>query len=777
LRLIEYRKSDLPSLSIINLIESREKESFIKLFKDTIFDKNIHQVRTSMLSKSGNLIYVKGSLSPEKINNYLNGVRFILKDETSNIHSETEIKNSQEKIRGIFRAALDAIISIDSQGIIEMINPAALKLFGYSSEELVGKNVSLLVTSPHKENHDQYIQNYLNTGIKKIIGITRELYAQKKDGSTFPISLSVSEVDISSQKIFIGTIHDLTQKYENQKKLEQASKNLETFNQELKEIHRLNTKLYSTDEEIFNDYIHSGCKLFNLETGFIAAKEDNLLKIISSTGKIDVGIKIELSSPFCDSTIGKGLTITCKNSSNNPEYSTQGFFKAYTIKSFIIAPIRIMNDMYGLIGFFSSNPCNTDFNEQKKELIQLMAQGIRKFLESRLAEKTLKDAKSMAEKANRAKSEFLSSMSHELRTPLNAISGFSQLLLIDEDHPLSGEQKELVSHIQKGGDHLLNLINEILDLAKIEAGQISIFMEAVDPVTLLKDCSMLIQPLANKRKIEYSIETKEANNLKVHADLTRLKQVLLNLLSNGVKYNRESGKLTVSLESTVNHMFFRISDTGKGIAEDKLQYLFEPFNRLGQESGDVEGTGIGLTITRHIVHLMNGEIGVESQVDVGSTFWIKIPLSTENKTAEIEEKENMEKDNDPQNIQEKKFKVLYVEDNPINLKLVEKIFQKFPQITLMSAPTGPLGLEFALGTRFDLIILDINLPGLNGFEIMEQLKHHEETKGIPVMALSANAMQKDIDQGIAAGFFKYITKPININKLVEAVNEALKLNN
>ncbi|MCW8901168.1 MAG: response regulator [Gammaproteobacteria bacterium] len=389
-------------------------------------------------------------------------------------------------------------------------------------------------------------------------------------------------------------------------------------------------------------------------------------------------------------------------------------------------------------------------------------------------------AREDAETANRAKSQFLSSMSHELRTPMNAIMGFGQLLNMEIDRPLSASQQENVAEILKASDHLLELINEVLDLAKIEAGRIDLSIEDVLLGNVLVESLQLILPLAQRRGIEIEIFRSGAevsiNDLihdtnVVRADTTRTKQVIINLLSNAVKYNAENGKIVINCERSNNH-FMRISitDTGAGLDKEQQDQLFTAFNRLGQENTSVEGTGIGLVITQHLVELMGGQINVDSSVGEGSTFWFELPLGSEQLVdsykAEVTEVVDIDLEDGRS--------VLYVEDNPANLRLVTQLLSRLPNLHMWSAHEPLLGLDLAITNKPDLILLDINLPGIDGFELLKLLKQQNETREIPVIAISANTMPRDIERGFEAGFIDYITKPIDINKLLVAVDANLK---
>jgi len=381
----------------------------------------------------------------------------------------------------------------------------------------------------------------------------------------------------------------------------------------------------------------------------------------------------------------------------------------------------------------------------------------------------LEAARALAEKANLAKSEFLSAMSHELRTPLNAVLGFAQLLASDKPPPTVTQQRSL-DQILKGGWYLLQLINEILDLAMIESGKVTMSQESMGLAEVLKDCQTLIAPQAEKRGIRLFFAAM-SEPYYVHADRTRVKQVMINLLSNAIKYNRRGGMVIVECARAEGaRVRVSVTDTGAGLNAEQVEQLFQPFNRLGQEEGAEEGTGIGLVVTRQLTELMGGAIGVFSEVGVGTTFWIELAASSE-PVLEI-----------PASDQPPAAAVgagaplktlLYIEDNPANLSLVEQLVMRRSDLKLLTAIDGYAGIELARTYQPDVILMDINLPGISGFGCLKILHDDAATAHIPVLALSANAMARDVEKGVEAGFFQYLTKPINVTQFMCALDEAL----
>ena len=388
------------------------------------------------------------------------------------------------------------------------------------------------------------------------------------------------------------------------------------------------------------------------------------------------------------------------------------------------------------------------------------------------AESELNKAMDVVEKANRAKTDFLSAMSHELRTPLNAVLGFAQLMETGTPAPTPAQKRNL-DQILKAGWYLLELINEILDLALIESGKVTLSAEPVSLSEVMLECRAMVEAQAQKRGIDMKFPRFETLHF-VQADRTRVKQVLINLLFNAIKYNRPGGRVTVEyMLSAPDSIRISVRDTGAGLTAEQIAQLFQPFNRLGKEASTEEGTGIGLVVTKRLVELMGGAIGVDSAVDVGSVFWIELNLTAAPQLA-LHEAEGPALAQTPAPRGAPLRTLLYVEDNPANLELVEQLIARRPDLRLLSAADGNLGIEFARAYRPEVILMDINLPGISGITAMKILREDPSTEHIPVIALSANAVPRDIEKALEAGFFNYLTKPIKVDKFMDALDAALK---
>ena len=420
------------------------------------------------------------------------------------------------------------------------------------------------------------------------------------------------------------------------------------------------------------------------------------------------------------------------------------------------------------------------------------------------AQDALVAAKEEAERASQAKSQFLSQMSHELRTPLNAILGFGQLLASDTQWPLNPPQQLKVQEILAGAEHLLNLINGLLDLSRIEAGRFAVDLQVIGLESLVHEALALMQPLAQRQGVHLPARWAAPRpGLTVQADRTRLMQVLLNLIGNAVKYNCRDGHVTLECRDSEDRVWLGVRDEGSGLSEEDQSRLFEPFQRLGAEHSNIEGTGIGLALSRRLVQAMGGQIGVDSTPGQGSTFWLRLPAgqgvawpeqpaidhgegaaanclstqaapealtdSTARQTVLPDQGQRLDAE-----VQDGLHRtVLYIEDNPVNVMVMQAMVTRLPGLEMISAEDGGPGLEMALRERPDLILTDIQMPGMDGFELLRRLQQHEQTRHIPVIAISADALPDTVARGQAAGFADYLTKPVEMGALHAAIREAL----
>jgi PAS domain S-box-containing protein len=658
--------------------------------------------------------------------------------------------------RAIFNSANFSSIATDAKGVIQIFNVGAERMLGFTAAEVIDKITPADISDPQEViARARLLSAELDTPIepgfdalvfKASRGIEDiyEITYIRKDGSRLPAVVSVTALrdtqDCIIGYLLIGTDNTLRNRFDGeQKRLDQRLRDQHFYTRSLIESN-IDALITTDPSGIISDVNKqmealTGCTRDEL----IGAPFKNYF---TDAERAEAGINRVLS----------------QTKLTNYELTARGRDGRETVVSYNATTFYDRDR--NLQGVFAAA---RDITERK-----ILDQALQ---ESNLA---LQRAKLAAEKANLAKSDFLSSMSHELRSPLNAILGFAQLMESSSPPPTIS-QLQSIDQILQAGWYLLELINEILDLALIESGKLSLSPEPISLADVLSDCRGMIEPIAQKSGVALTFPSFEQAPF-VKADRTRVKQVLINLLSNAIKYNRPCGSVEVVCVVNCAQQRTRISvhDTGEGLPPDKLAQLFQPFNRLGQEAGSEVGTGIGLVVSKRLVELMGGEIGAESTTGLGSVFWIEldsareprlIPAATELKA----DRAMCAPEGSPRNT------LLCVEDNPANLMLVEKLLERRPDIRLLVARDGLRGIETARSARPDVILMDINLPGISGLMALGILAEDPQTAIIPVIALSANAMPADIERGLAAGFFRYLTKPIKVDEFMQTLDGAFAL--
>jgi signal transduction histidine kinase/AmiR/NasT family two-component response regulator len=536
-------------------------------------------------------------------------------------------------------------------------------------------------------------------------------------------------------------------------------------------------------DELFKTGALQNAILTSANFSIIATDEKGIIQLFNVGAEHMLGYRAdEVVNKINPSDIHDPLEVMARAQALSVELDTPiaPGFEALSFKA-----SRGIEDIYELTyirkdgGRFPAIVSITALRDDFGEVIGYLLIGTDNSLRKRV-EAELNQALAAAEKANRAKTDFLSGMSHELRTPLNAILGFAQLMESGVPSPTPSQQRNL-DQILKAGWYLLELINEILDLALIESGKVTLSREAVSLAEVMLECRAMIEPQAQQRGIGMTFPRFDAPQF-VKADRTRVKQVLINLLFNAIKYNRPGGTVAVEYRlsqpdvppnALPNSLRISVRDTGGGITPDLISQLFQPFNRLGRETGKEEGTGIGLVVTKRLVELMGGVIGVDSVVGVGSVFWFELSLASAPRLA-AHEAEHAARAQAQLPAGAPLRTLLYVEDNPANLELVEQIIARRSDLRLLSAADANLGIEFARAYQPEVILMDINLPGVSGVEAMKILRADPLTAHIPIIALSANALAHDIEKALAAGFFNYLTKPIKVNAFMDALDVAMK---
>jgi PAS domain S-box-containing protein len=675
----------------------------------------------------------------------------------------TEVRHEEAVIKAgalqnaIFNSANFSSIATDAKGVIQIFNVGAERMLGYLAEEVMNTITPAEISDPHElitraRALSAEFDTPITPGFEALVfkasrGIEDiyELTYIRKDGSRFPAVVSVTALrDIDKVIIgylLIGTDNTARKQVEaEQMKLDQRLRDQQFYTRSLIESN-IDALMTTDPAGIITDVN----KQMEALTG---CTRDELIgapfkSYFTDPARAEAGIKLVLSNK---KVTDYELTACARDGKETVvSYNATTFYDRD----------RTLQGVFGVA---------RDVTERKRFEQALQETNVE-----------MESAKSAAEKANLAKSDFLSGMSHELRSPLNAILGFAQLMATASPTP-SDVQKESITQILQAGWHLLKLINEILDLSVVESGKVSLSLEPVSLSDVLSECQTMMEAQAQQRGIRMTFPKFEQPSF-VWADQTRLKQIVINLLSNAIKYNQANGQVTVDYTAmSSDRIRISFKDTGAGLTPDKKAQLFQPFNRLGQEAGSVAGTGIGLVVTKQLVELMGGFLGVDSTVGEGSAFWFEL-RSTPTPELKLLSPELAVPKLAIRPIDAPQKTLLYIEDNPANMKLVERLIDRRTDIKLLTAVNGSLGIALARASLPDVILMDINLPGISGIEALKVLREDAATAHIPVVAISANAMARDIEVGKQLGFFRYLTKPIVVEEFMTTLDLALRLNN
>jgi PAS domain S-box-containing protein len=707
---------------------------------------------------------------------WLGGQRYftgILRDISARKEVEEALLKAGALQSAIFNSANFSSIATDAKGVIQIFNVGAERMLGYTATEVMNKISPADISDPHEliaraTELSIELETPITPGFEALVfkasrGIEDiyELTYIRKDGSRFPAVVSVTALrdvqDAIIGYLLIGT--DNTARKQAEEELFKAGALQNAI------FNSANFSSIATDAKGVIQIFNVGAERM---LGYEAAEVMNQITPADISDPQEVIARAKALSAELDTPITPGFeALVFKASRGIEDIYELTYIRKDGSRFPAVVSVTALRDAQDdtIIGYLLIGTDNT-------ARMQVEAERVR--LEQVLQDKNieLERATHVAEKANQAKSDFLSSMSHELRTPLSAILGFAQLMESGTPQP-TPNQKRSIDQILKAGWYLLELINEILDLALIESGKLSMSLEPVYLPEIMHECQTMIEPLAKKHGISVTFIALETVCF-IEADRTRVKQVLINLLSNAIKYNRVGGSVTVeSSQSQANMIRISVRDTGAGLAPKQQAQLFQPFNRLGQETKDEQGTGIGLVVSKRLVELMGGIIGVKSTVGEGSVFWIELQLTTEPQIA-VRTTESTAIVTKRVQGDEPLYSLLYVEDNPANMMLVEDIIARRPDISLLTARNGRSGIEIARASLPDVILMDINLPGISGIDAMKILAVDHLTEHIPVIALSANAIPSDIEKGLEAGFFRYLTKPIKVKEFLESLDVALQ---
>lgn len=732
----------------------------------------------------GGLVTWFASSVKRRLEFYASGLEHEVQQQTAAVaQARDQAQHSLAELQSLLDSAPDGILQISQKGQILAANPAIERIFGFKEKEIVGHSVEVLMPMRYRHKHQHHIDTFSAIGRAQpmMMGPDGVVKAQHKQGWEFPIHAAIGEIKHSGYSGYTVIVRDVSKQAE----LERASRQQNALLEALWQVNNqfmIFKQIEEVAQYLLTHVIHVSESAFGF-IGEVVYDDKGVPKFVPhALNQIlwnnDDGVFYQLQDedkPYICTRLNGWLNSIMLNQETVTFLADADEKSVVRSQSFLGVPIFYGNKLVGVYGLSNHK---SGYSQDTVEFLTPFTRnyGALIYYKRMLAkqDKLNQDLivqRHEAEKANQAKSAFLSSMSHELRTPLNSVLGFTQLL--SRNPNLTVVQRDSLHEIEKAGKHLLSLVGDVLDLAKIESGYIDLTLEPVSLNQLLKECHDLIKPIADESAIELHIAPDKIQAV-VRADRTRLKQVLVNLLSNAIKYNKPQGHVWVNVaEHGQNRLNIQVIDTGKGIAPDKRDSLFQPFNRLGQEGGMIEGTGIGLSISKTLIELMGGVIQYQPMDAGGSCFSLCLAKETLAKPANIETQ--FQADSTQDEVEPLTHKhLLYIEDNPANLKLVSQMLAEFEGMTLHTAHDAAIGLTIALEKPLDLILMDINLPGMNGYDALKQLRHHPQLKSIPVVALTANALDEDRKRADSAGFDGYITKPIEMKSFISMINQILK---
>ena len=834
LRWLGYTRDEVEGkLQFLDLLTEESRAAFHRRFLGVLARGRLDEAEFTMVRKDGSMFsaLVSASIVFDAAGRFVRS-RFGFID-------ISERKRGEEYMRRLIDAAPDATITVLHDGTIAYANLQTERLFGYTRNQLVGQPVEMLMPAALRSAHVGHRQQYMKTPQVRPMGVALDLFGRRRDGSEFPIEISLSPID-SDPPLVAASIRDITERRQAELVTSRLaaivdssqdailSKNLAgeitSWNRAAERLygytaaeaigHTLLEKLPADrldEERRVLERLHRGEDAGHFET--VRRRKDGTivevnvtLSLIRDRGGAIVGTstvardigprkRAEAAARLASDRLAEAIeciddALVIFDQGGRLQLANSAYrslFLGVVDGPMLGLDVRDLTAMWtkawdvpaAETKLWLADTFRADRPPRLVHELELAGHcfhetsrrtrdgGVVLLLSDRTEERRREEA---LRKASTAKTDFLSSMSHELRTPLNAVLGFAQLLQRDRRAPLTPRQLGMVEHIVKGGEHLLRLIDEVLDLARIEAGRVSISIEPVDLRGVVDEALATLAPLAARAEIELAFEVSGALP-RVLADRTRLAQIVMNLGSNAIKYSLRGGR-AVFVASTPDPQTGRltVTDSGIGIPLAEQDKIFHPFHRAGQETGPIEGTGIGLAISRRLAELMHGAVGFRSAPGEGSMFWVDLPTAGDAPVATTTQRRAAEDSLDSPG---ERHLIVYIEDHPANIAFMQELMADVARIELLTAPTAEIGLEMVRTHQPQAVILDINLPGMNGLEALRQLREWPETRHIPVIGLSAAAMEHDIRRAREAGFFRYLTKPVQVEALIAALREVL----
>ena len=618
-------------------------------------------------------------------------------------------------------AAPDGIVVVDHRGVIVLVNAEVERMFGYRRAQLLDQPIETLVPESVRGRHPEHVRGYHGAPRLRPMGSGLDLHGRRHDGSEFPVEISLSPIRHGGETLVVASIRDITDRRQIEREAKRANAYLISAVDAIQDAFALYDE---HDRVVLVNSAHRQLYGSTLGGAIIGRTFAEVLRAALDSGVFDLSDEtrealFERWQAYHRAPVGTLEVRTGRGrhlrliSHATPEHGT----------------VSVMMDV-------------TDDVVREAEL----------------------------RTASAAKSEFLSSMSHELRTPLNAVLGFAELLAHDRKQPLTVRQHERLQYVLRGGEHLLRLIDDVLDLSRIEAGRVAISFEPVSLADVLAQVTTTLEPMAARAQVTLAIEGRPDLLPQVIADRTRLAQILMNFGSNAIKYGKPGGHARFEATSRGDRVRIEVIDDGIGIPADQRDKLFEPFQRAGQETGPIEGTGIGLVISKRLAELMQGRVGFASEAGQGSRFWVEVPSALATEPSAVRPAAPL---SSPLATSATRWKVVYVEDNPSNIAFMREVMGDLASVELLTAPTAEIGLELIRAHQPAVVLMDINLPGMSGLDAVRQLARWPETRDIPVVGLSAAALVRDTTRAKDAGFYRYLTKPVKIVELTAVLEELL----